>query len=289
MAEPEVFFPRIPQPIEPVKSVNLPFGTGAPSVGKTEHVETLFSWMIESCKLGVRAVPKLAKRLAIHLGIVLAVNLLLWPLKTWQLPAPIDSAVKVMIFLTATYNNVIPKTVFWVIIFTFGRRLFIKIKNEGLAKAVAPIRLIAPEFKQAYLAMREKAWPLLLMGGGIGLALANNFASYSRFPEARNKFDKYFVALVISFAVSYILGESKKNWMFKFARLASSDFSRLMKRQYTYSDNHTFLLLTGFVAGLLLDAPLIALKAMYGGYILGTVLVAGALVLLFVLKPGDRT
>ncbi len=289
MAQPESFLPRIPQPVHPVKPVSPPLTTGSAAAVKAEPRETLLSWMIESCKLGVRAVPKMAGRLAVQLGIVLAVNLLLWPLNTWQLPAPIASIAKVMIFLTATYNNIIPKTIYWVIVFTFGRRLFVRIKNEGLARAVAPIRQIVPEFKQAYLALREKAWPLLLMGGGIGLVIANNFASYSRFPEARNKIDKYFVALVISFAVSYILGESKKNWMFKFARLAGSDVSRLLKKPNTFTDNHTFILLSGFVAGLLLDAPLIAFKAMYGGYILGAVLVAAALVLTFVLKPGGRT
>ncbi|MDH7478928.1 MAG: hypothetical protein QHH02_02840 [Syntrophomonadaceae bacterium] len=230
----------------------------------------------------------MARTLFLQLGFVLAINLLLWPLDTWKLPGPVASLAAVVIFLTATYNNVIPKTIYWTIVFTFGKRLFFKIRSEGIIQATSPIMRVVPEFKKAYQSLEERSYSLLLAGGGIGLAIANNFASYSRFSEARNKIDKYFVALVISFAVSYLLGESKKNWMFKFAQLGSSDLSRLLKRKITCSDDHTFMLLSGFVAGLLLDAPLILLKLKYGGYFLGGLLVATAFVLHVVMRKKTK-
>ncbi|NSW91873.1 MAG: hypothetical protein HPY74_14590 [Firmicutes bacterium] len=288
MVELESFLPRIPQPVQPIKPVDSPFLQNNQSAAATpEKEETLASWLIESFRRGINSVPKMVGQLLIQSGIVLAVNLIFWPIKTWQLPGLIASFVTAIIFLTATYNNIIPKTIFWVIIFTFGKRLFLKIKNQGFANAISPIKQVAPEFKRAYLKLQEKAYSLLLTGGGAGLIIANNFASYSRFPGARNKIDKYFVALVISFAVSYVMGESRKNWMFKFARLASRDISRIMKRQYTYTDDHTYILLSGFVAGLLLDAPLILFKLMYGGYILGGVLIAVAILMPLALRQRE--
>ena len=281
MVDSKNFLPRIPQPVQSMQPVAPPGlrrnESAVAKQEKKEKKETLVSWAIESLQTGIRNFPKMVKLLAIQLGIVLAINLIFWPLKTNALPGPISSIVSVIIFLTATYNNVIPKTIYWVIVFTFGKKLFFKIKKEGFAAVLNPIKGIVPEFKKAQLALKEKSYALLLVGGGAGLIVANNFASYSRFAGARNKIDKYFVALVISFAVSYILGESKKGWLFKFGRLASGDLCRLLKRQSTYTDNHTFILLSGFVAGLLLDAPLILLKLMYGGYILGGVLICGAI------------
>ena len=175
-----------------------------------------------------------------------------------------------MIFLTATYNDIIPKTLYWIIIFTFGKKLLHRIRKAGFAKAFEPITKLSSEYKKALKLLSDKAYPLLLAGGGLGLIIANNFASYSRFSGARNKFDKYFIALVISFTISYLLGEGRKHWIFKLSRLASSDFSRMFKLNNRYTDDHAYMLLSGFVAGLLLDAPLILIHFKYGGYILGT-------------------
>jgi len=283
MSYPQTFLPRIPQPVTPLPPVSPPFAlpkaAGVPVLGKEE---TLVSWVLDSFKAGIKSLPKIARQLAIQLGIVLAVNFILWPLDTWVLPGPLANLASIAVFLTATYNNIIPKTIYWVIVFTFGKRLFGKIRREGFARAIQPMRQIGPEFNKAKAALADKAYSLLLLGGGAGLIIANNFASYSRFSGARNKMDKYFVALVISFTVSYILGENQKGPLFKFARLAQQDLSRLFRRTPVAVDAHTYVALTGFVLGLLLDAPLILLKMMYGGYILGAVCLAGAAVLPFI-------
>lgn len=244
----------------------------------TIHVpqETLFSWIGGLVQGSIRNLPKAGKTLAIQLAIVAAVNFILWPINTWRLPTFLAKLVGALVFLTATYNNIIPKTIYWVIIFTFGKRLLAKVRSEGLGRALQPVKGVIPELRSAQTQLRDKAYALLLLGGGLGLIVANNFASYSRFSGARNRMDKYFVVMVISFAVSYMLGESRQGWLFKFSRLAASDLSRLLRRTLAYSDNHTFLLLSGFVGGLLLDAPLILMGLNYGGYILGAAMLAGA-------------
>jgi hypothetical protein len=181
-----------------------------------------------------------------------------------------------IVFLTATYNNIVPKTVFWGIVFTFGRRLFKEVKKRGVKKTFACMQLIIPKFKEAFGRLNDRGYSILLTGMGIGLIVANNFASYSRFSGARNKFDKYFVVIVIAFAISYLLGEARQSGLFKFVKLASKDFSKVLLKKDGLSDDGVYVLLSGFVLGLILDAPLIAIKFMYGGYILGLVAIVAA-------------
>lgn len=289
------FLPRIPQPVTQMQPVTAPPLPKVSSENTTnqkkqeESRETLLSWISSSVKTSIRALPKIWKTLAIQLAIVMAVNLIFWPLKTYSMPAGIAKVASLVIFLTATYNNIIPKTIYWVILFTFGKKLFHKIRKEGMRKAISPIKGILPEFKNAIKAIEKLSWSFLMIGGGTGLAVANNFASYSRFSGARNKMDKYFVAIVISFTVSYILGESKNNSMFKFLRLSIRDISRLLKKKVVYTDQHSFLILSGFVAGLLLDAPLILMKLKYGGYLLGAVALIAGIVLLILAKNRGNT
>lgn len=284
MIDAKTFLPRIPQPVSQMQPVTAPFTlklnekvTPEQVSSEEESKETLVSWVITSAKLSIKALPKMWKVLAIQLAIILAVNLIFWPLKTYTLPTGIAKVASFIIFLTATYNNIIPKTIYWVILFTFGKKLFHKIRKEGFGKAISPMRAILPEFKKARKTVDQLSWSFLMLGGGAGLVIANNFASYSRFSGARNKMDKYFIAIVISFTVSYILGESRNNGFFKFLRLTVQDISNLMKKKASYTDDHSFLILSGFVAGLLLDAPLILMKLKYGGYILGLIILIGGI------------
>ena len=238
---------------------------------KEEH---LIPWVISSIKSGVLLVPKRLKTLAIFGGIILAINFIFWQINTYFLPAylqPFKRMIQLVVFVTATYNDVVPKTVFWGIVFTFGRRLFKEVKKRGLKSTFACMQLTVPKFKEALERLKSKAHPILLTGIGFGLIVANNFASYSRFSGARNKFDKYFVVLVIAFTISYLLGEARRSGLFKFVKLASKDLSRILFKGSGLSDDGVYVLLSGFVFGLLLDAPLILIKFMYGGYILGLI------------------
>ena len=120
------------------------------------------------------------------------------------------------------------------------------------------------------------------------MIIANNFASYSRFSGARNKFDKYFVALVIGFTVSYLLGEGRKTGLFKFIRLFTSDLSRWTKRNLRLAEHEIYIIMTAFVLGIFLDAPLIAIGWLYGGYICGALCILAAIAYPFVVKPNEN-
>jgi hypothetical protein len=260
--------------------------TASPKPSVNPPKETFFSWVSVLFKAALKELPKRAKGLAIQLAIVLFFQFAFWwrPVSS-MIPASISGPI---IFLTATYNDVIPKTIYWIIIFTFGKRLFTKIQKLGFKEAFRPIRQLKPELMNSITALRQKAAVYLLIGAGTGLIIANNFASYSRFSGARNKFDKYFIAIVISFTISYLLGEGRKHWIFKMAKLIFSDLAKVFKLKFRYTDYHTYVLLSGFILGLLLDAPLIMMQMMYGGYTLGFMVLGIALILLIINTSSGR-
>ena len=289
----EGFMPKVPKPAgdlkapEGVVALKEKLSSTAKVIEATD--ETLLGWISGSVKSAVKSAPKMAKVIGIQLAIVLVINLVFWQIQTWQLPGTLSNLVMLVVFLTATYNNVIPKTIYWVIVFTFGKRLVKRIMKEGFFSAIRPLMQIVPEFKKSLNGLNDKAYSVLLIGGGIGLMVANNFASYSRFSGARNKFDKYFVAIVISFAVSYILGEGKRSGIVKFMTLLIQDLAKAFRRARPAKlDDTVFVLLSGFVLGLLLDAPLILMKLMYGGYILGFVAIGAGIALNFVSIPAKK-
>lgn len=244
--------------------------------------ESLIGWFVGRVKLAIETFPKQIKRLAIYAAIILGVNLLFWTVEPYFLPRylqPFRSLISTVVFLTATYNDIVPKSIFWIILFTFGRKLIIQIKKRGLVKTFQSMNQIVPQFKHAQNQLGAKAYSLLLLGGGIGLIIANNFASYSRFSGARNKMDKYFIVLVIAFTLSYLLGESQKTGLFKVIKLGSKDIGKRIGKPKGLSDDAVYLILSGFIMGLLLDAPLILMQLKYGGYVLGGVLFIVGIVL----------
>lgn len=251
-----------------------------------EH-QHLIPWVVSSTKTAITSIPSKFKRLSVYAGIILVVNLIFWTLNPYFLPRllqPLRGLISTVVFLTATYNDVIPKSIFWVLLFTFFSRLASQTMKRGFKETFACMGKIKPQLIDALNAVGHTAYSLLLFGAGAGLILANNFASYSRFSGARNKIDKYFIVFLIAFFISYMLGEANKTGVFKFVKLGSNDLMGLFGKPNAVSDQAVYLLLSGFVLGMLLDAPLIVVQLMYGGYILGVTAWIAALVLLFVKK-----
>jgi hypothetical protein len=274
--------PTLPPKADPVSP---------PTFFKTDEKEseTLFLWFKNSAKTGIKSLPKQAKKVGIRLLIVAVINLIFWTAEPYFMPSFLGNIVSLVVFLTATYNDIIPKTIFWVIIFTFGEKLFKRIRKEGIKKSLSPLKEVIPQFKEALTLSKRKGKILLLLGAGLGLVIANNFASYSRFSGARNKFDKYFVALVIGFSVSYLLGEGRKTGLFKFVRLLSSDLARWTKKNIRLVEYEIFVIMTAFVVGIFLDAPLIAVGWLYGGYIMGALCILAAIAYPFLdKKPNEN-
>jgi hypothetical protein len=98
---------------------------------------TLSSWLSHLFTVAKTNLPKVWATIALQIGIVLAVQVVFW----WDginpyLPTFISGPI---IFLTATYNDVLPKTIYWIIVFTFGKRLLLAKSNWlGLRKRLIP-------------------------------------------------------------------------------------------------------------------------------------------------------
>lgn len=232
--------------------------------------ETLISWLSSLGKDTVRSLPQTVIMLAVQFGIIFLVNLVFW----WQGIAKFipNFILTPVVFLTATRNGILAKSIYWIIIFSFGKKLALRMKKHGITATIRPITRLVPELKDAFSLLKIKALPLILSSVGIGLAAAGYFSSYGLKGESVNKIDKYFVSLLISLTISYLIGEGRRHWMFKFSRLATSDLSRLLGKESSYTDSHTYILMSGFVLGLLLNAPFALLSSKFGGikYIGGT-------------------
>lgn len=254
--------------------------TSTPLTPSTAASVTLSSWLNHLFSVAKANLPKVWATIALQVGIVVLVQLVFW----WDainrlLPSFISGPI---IFLTATYNDVLPKTIYWIIFFTFGKRLLTKIQLVGFKKAFDPIRAVIPDVQRAMRSLGQSAQAYGVLGLGLGLIVANNFATYSRFAAygAVNKLDKYFIAIVISFTLSYFMGEGKKHWIFTFSRLSYQALAKRFQWRKPYTDAHTLVLLSGFVLGLLADFPLILIAWQTGGYLLGAVGVITAIVLM---------
>ncbi len=276
---PQVGFPRIPRPVT-VEPAPIPGGEREGGRPSGTEPESLVAWFRASARQGRRALPGMWKTLAIQLAVIGLINLVFWwYVDPFWLPAPLSTLAWGVIFLTAVYNDVIPKTIFWLVVLTVGKRVFFRVRREGLMPVAAQLAGVVPRMKAAMDRAAEASYALLLIGGGAGLVVANWFASYSRFSGARNKMDKYFVVIVTALAVGYTLGDGSRSVPRRFLLLASGDLARLLKKPPFLREEHADLLLGGFMGGLLFNGLLILMRLMYGGYMLGTVCLAGGIVL----------
>lgn len=247
-----------------------------------DRKETTLQWLKKEFQLMLKLAPKKLVMIGAYSLVILLINIVFW---WWLNPAflafPLNRLVNLIVFLTATYNDIIPKTIYWVLIFAFYRQLVIRMIRKGLPRTFSHMKLLVPIIKKGIQDLQYAAYSFLLVGGGLGLVIANNFASYSRFSEARNKFDKYFVVVVICFAILYSLNRSMNTGFFKFIKLLVKDMARVLRRPVIPSDVSLNLFFVGFVLGSFLDLPLILLRLKYGGYILGALAVISGIVLYF--------
>lgn len=274
---------RVPPPLVPIrgpKNVLLPppspppplvKGAGLPALeGDPETLLDLFKPMAKNF---VRTLPKILPRLAAGLMFALVVNLVLMTAKPYMLPRPLDKVVGMLVFLFAVYTGVVAKTVFWTLIFTFGRSLVSRIRREGPAKVQAELKSLGPALKNAWSALGNGALYVFLVGGGAGLALCN-------FLTKNNKINKYSAAIIVMMALIYGLGAGTKSPLFVLSRVACKDLWRFLKGANPVRNEHVYVGVAGIVAGLLGNTVIMLLiPGNYTGYISGTAVLAASVIL----------
>ena len=232
--------------------------------------QLIFHLLVE----GGRNLPQLLKTVLIPLAVVTVVNIVLESLSTYYLPGFLRTLVFILIFFTSSYNSIIPRTIYWVVIFTAGKTLFRRVKSEGFSKVMNDFRQLPIDFKEAKLSLGKFANYFLLIGIGLGFVAAN-------FLSRNNRIDKIAVCLVLAIALINTLSKGKKGLLFTAIKLFYKDLTVFFKNTGSISENHIYVLVSGFILGLVSNTIFALIKLDFGGYILGAVLVAIGFILIF--------
>ena len=232
--------------------------------------QLIFHLLVE----GGRNLPQLLKTVLIPLAIVTVINIVLESLTTYYLPGFLRTLVLILIFLTSSYNSIIPRTVYWVVIFTVGKTLFKRVRSEGFSKVMSDFRQLPIDFKEAKLSLERFTNYLLLIGIGLGFVAAN-------FLSRNNRIDKIAVSFVLAIALINTLSKGKKGLLFTSIKLFYKDLTGFFKNIGSISDNQIYVLLSGFILGLISNTIFALIKLDFGGYILGVVLVGIGFIFIF--------
>lgn len=263
----EIGIPKIPQRLTISPKVDPPVVSGKtpPDVQDPESFQHSWQLIFHLLVEGGRNLPRLVKTVLIPLLIVTVINIALASLSMFSLPGFLKPVVFFLIFITASYNSIIPRTVFWVVIFTAGRTLLRRFRSEGFAKVMHDFRQFPAYLKEARALLGRQAVRLLVVGAGLGFIAAN-------FLSRNNRIDKIAVCFVLAITLIHTLSKGKKGLFFTAARLLYKDASALIKKTREFTENHTFVLTSGFILGLICNTVFAFIKLDYGGYILGGIL-----------------
>ncbi|MGE5542406.1 MAG: hypothetical protein ACM3WT_05165 [Bacillota bacterium] len=222
-------------------------------------------------RLGPSLVASLPK-MALTLVVVLALNILLMTARTQRMPGPLAGVVSLLIFVTAAYTSVIPKTFFWVLILTFGRSMLGRVRAEGLDKVRRELAAVQPAVKEAWARLQPGATRVAVIGAGLGLILSN-------FLSRNNRVDKFAPAIVLAVALVNGLGAGVSGSFFVVSRTASKDVWRAMRRPNPVTNDHIYVFMAALAAGLLANGILGLTKSDYIGYVAGAVAIASSVAL----------
>ncbi|MDW5299529.1 MAG: hypothetical protein SA378_05255 [Sedimentibacter sp.] len=268
--------PKIPKSLTVSPKVDLP-EISKKSIHDTNNFDSYeHSWQLIFHLLveGGRNLPQLSKTVLIPLAIVTVVNIVLESLSTYFLPGFLRTLLLFLIFLTSSYNSIIPRTVYWVVIFTVGKTLFRRVRSEGFSKVMSDFRRLPIDFKEAKLSLGRFTNYFLLIGIGLGFVTAN-------FLSRNNRIDKIAVCLVLAIAIINTLSKGKKGLLFTSIKLFYKDFTDFFKNTGAISENQIYVLISGYILGLISNTIFAFIKLDFGGYILGGILVAIGFILIF--------
>ncbi|KJS21631.1 MAG: hypothetical protein VR72_09860 [Clostridiaceae bacterium BRH_c20a] len=270
----DIGLPRIPSFTAELKETEPPKGKknrGSNGIS-FEHSWELFYYLIGK---GIKNLPTIIKGIILPLGIVTVFNIALESIPTYSVQGITRSLLFFFVFITSSYNSIIPRTIFWVIIFTIGKALFRRIRSEGFSKVLADYKTFPGNLMGARKSLGILGNYIILVSSGVGFVVAN-------FLTRNNRLDKVLVTYVIAIALINTLSKGNKTMLFTALKLVYKDCTGFIKKAELLTDDKVFILVTGFTLGLLLNSVFGVIKLDLGGYILGSILfVAGLLLILF--------
>jgi len=264
--ENHVGIPIIPKRMHSIEKVAPP---DAPmkKVSGIDQYEHSWQLLLHIVGQGIRHMPRLMATILLPLAVVTVINIALESIPTYSLYGFGKVVVMTLVFLTASYNSVIPRTIFWVIVFTVGRTLLRRVRSEGFGKVVGDFRQFPVNFKASKAILGQLSNALLITGAGLGFFTAN-------FLTRNNRIDKVLVCFVLATALINALSKGKSGLLFTSVKLVYQDLTAMVKSAGKITADHTYLIVSGFILGLLGNTVFAVIKLDFGGYILGGVLAA---------------
>lgn len=276
----EVGLPRVPSFKSELKKVEPPKGKKENTGGviSFEHSWQLILFLIGR---GIRDLPKIIKSIILPLVVVTVINIVLESIPNFYVSGFLKTLLFIIIFLTSSYNSIIPRAIFWVIIFTIGKRLYRRIRLEGFSKVLNDYKTLLDRLLKAKNALGMISNYILMASGGLGFIAAN-------FLTRNNRLDKVLVTYVIVIALVDTLSKGNKTIFFTALKLFYKDCTSFIKKAGVLTDNQVYIVVSGFMLGLLLNSIFGILKLDNGGYILGALLFIAGLILIWFGKKEMR-
>jgi len=185
------------------------------------------------------------------------------------------------ISITATYNSLIPRTIYWVIIFTLGKKIFFRVRREGLSPTIESFKTFPSLIARTKNLLGQNFFYVFLTATGAGFIAAN-------YLTRNNRFDKATVVVVMAITVLDTLLRGNKTMLFTITKLLHKDLASLAKKKAAFSDSHVYATALGFSAGLLGNLIFAVIRLDYGGYIMGALILVPAWALLHINIKGVK-
>jgi len=229
---------------------------------------------------GIKHLPDVILRVLIIIAIITAMNFIIMTIPTYSVRGASRTLLFFMVFMTASYNGVIQRTIFWSILLTVGKRLALQIKREGFKQVKEELSQILPCMKEIKERAGAKFIQLFLTGCGIGSILAN-------YLTRNNRIDKQSVSILIAMTIIGSVIKRGNSLLILALRLFLKDVTRLSKEKSVLA-LISKVLLSGVSTGLMANLVFAVIKIDKGGYILGTLLLVVAVTLYFSKLKGDE-
>ena len=222
---------------------------------------------------GVKNLKRLIKIFIIPLAIAMVINIILESIPTYSLSGIVRPIALFAIAVTASYNSLIPRTIYWIVIFTVGKKIFYRVRKEGARPTFKSFKEFPAIINNTKRTLGQKYLYVLATGTGFGFIAAN-------FLTRNNRFDKSVVTVVLAIAILDTLLRGKRSMLFTAIKLIHKDLALLVKKKAAFSDAHVYNAGLGFALGLIGNLIFAVIKLEAGGYILGAILLIPGWVLL---------
>ncbi len=263
---------RVPGPEEVPPAPGAEVGRG---VG--EDPQTLKGILVPALQQAFRSLPKALPKLGVFLGVVFFVNFILMQVNLaapppWM-PSFMMPILNLLVFATAAQNTLIPRTLFWVIAYKFGKHLLRTARREGWD---VPAKNMAHGVSTAIQLLQDRAAgePIsLLLGAAVGLVGANYLSGEDAGRSA--------AALLIAVALVYQLGV-QPNMFISLLRAGTQDLWRFFSKGIIVPRYRVQLAILSAAAGMILSLFFMLIGAPIVGHIAGGLALLAAVVLPFV-------